>query len=67
MLRLIGKAAGDQHPHRVTSADAASRPPIYRTRKTTMNVTLESLGISKEAIEQKLIEHLAENLLTEIQ
>ena len=32
-----------------------------------MNVTLESLGISKEAIEQKLVEHLAEQLLTEIQ
>lgn len=31
-----------------------------------MNVTLESLGISKDAIEQKLIEHLAEQLLTEI-
>ena len=32
-----------------------------------MNVTLESLGISKNAIEQKLIEHLAQELLTEIQ
>lgn len=32
-----------------------------------MNVTLESLGISKDAIEQKLIEHLAQELLTEIQ
>lgn len=32
-----------------------------------MNVTLESLGISKETIEQKLIEHLARELLTEIQ
>lgn len=32
-----------------------------------MNITLESLGLSKDAIEQKLIEHLAEQLLTEIQ
>jgi hypothetical protein len=32
-----------------------------------MNVTLESLGISKESVEQKLIEHLAQELLTEIQ
>lgn len=32
-----------------------------------MNVTLESLGISKDAVEQKLVEHLAEQLLTEIQ
>lgn len=31
-----------------------------------MNITLDSLGISKDAIEQKLIEHLAEQLLTEI-
>lgn len=31
-----------------------------------MNITLDSLGISKEAIEAKLIEHLAEQLLTEI-
>ena len=32
-----------------------------------MNITLDSLGISKDAIEQKLIEHLANELLTEIQ
>jgi hypothetical protein len=32
-----------------------------------MNITLDSLGISKEAIEQKLIEHLAQELLTEIE
>lgn len=32
-----------------------------------MNITLESLGLSKDAIEQKLIDHLAEQLLTEIQ
>lgn len=32
-----------------------------------MNITLESLGLSKDSIEKKLIEHLAEQLLTEIQ
>lgn len=32
-----------------------------------MNITLESLGLSKEAIEEKLIAHLAQEVLTEIQ
>lgn len=32
-----------------------------------MNITLDSLGISKDAIEEKLIAHLAQELLTEIQ
>lgn len=32
-----------------------------------MNITLDSLGISKDSVEEKLIAHLAQEVLTEIQ